>query len=261
MTSWKCYTVEDTTLMLYLFYRVLNFSRFALQTAACQMYPISVLQESTFRSTASPFPCNAILRHVHHRMTSIRHWTLNGQRFLTQVLLLPLSPKFQSVLLYGQLLSSYRLFSDKCTNMTWNTKRWKVPHMYLTTTHESQISIRFVLWAAACWPFRDKCTEWPKMTLDSYKCREWSQNDLNCNMLEVISKWPWTQWCQRSPLYVVSVPPSPKFQTVLPFSSYWPLRDMTPKWPWAQQSQGTPCMLYQYPRVSNFNPFRSTASN
>ena len=34
MTSWKCYTVEDTTLILYLCHRVLNFSRSTLQTAA-----------------------------------------------------------------------------------------------------------------------------------------------------------------------------------------------------------------------------------
>ncbi len=63
------------------------------------------------------------------------NWPLENTKCKMYPTLLPLSPKFQSVLLYGQPLSSYRLFWDKCINMTRNIKRWKVPHMYLTTTH------------------------------------------------------------------------------------------------------------------------------
>ncbi len=88
----------------------------------------------------------------------------------------------------------------------------------------------------------------------------------NCNMHEVTSKWPWTQWCQRYPLYVVSVS-NPRVQNFKRFCRFLVTGNFEtsvlndPKWPWTQQSQGTLCMLHQYQRVSDFNPFRSTTSS
>ncbi len=118
------------------------------------------------------------------------------------------SHKFQSILLHCHLTSNFETCAPNEPQMTVDTTMWKVHQMYPTPSSESQISTRF----------RKSAGNDPR-------------NDLNCNMHGVTSKWPWTQWCQRYPLYVVSVPLSSKFQTVLPFSSYRPFRHKCTEWP------------------------------
>ena len=85
---------------------------------------------------------------------------------ITTILLLPLSLKFQSVLLYGQPFSRYRPFWGKCTDSktTLNTKRSQVPHIHVGINPESQIHF-FSLHRqpfSSYMPFWDKCTKLPQ---------------------------------------------------------------------------------------------------
>ena len=126
--------------------------------------------------------------------------------------------------------------------MTVDTTRWKVHQIYPTPSQP---------WVPNFNPFQEKC-------------REWSQNDLNCNMHGVTSKWPWTHDANGTPYMLYQCPRIPNFKRFWRFLVTGHFKTSVPndpKWPWPQLSQGTPRMLYQYPRVSNFNPFLSTVSS
>ncbi len=92
------------------------------------------------------FELQAISRQI-HRMTPKWPWILNGQRYSIYMLQLPLSPKFQSDLLYDQLFSRYRPFLRHVHRMTpkwpWTVKGQRYPTWY--NYPESQISIFFAL--------------------------------------------------------------------------------------------------------------------
>ncbi len=94
-----------------------------------------------------------------------------------------------------------------------NTKRWNVSHIYnVTIITGSQIS-PVSLSAASHFQVKtiwDKSTEWP-------------------------SKWHWRIKGQRCPVYMLQLPPSPKFHPVSLysqlFSSYRSFWDKCTKWP------------------------------
>ncbi len=65
------------------------------------------------------FNIQAIWRQV-HRMIPKWPWTLQGQRYPINVLLVSMCPKFHSVSLYDEPFSSYGPFWDKCTEWPQN---------------------------------------------------------------------------------------------------------------------------------------------
>ncbi len=74
--------------------------------------------------------------------------TLQGQMYPIYVLVVSPSPEFHFVLLYDYLFSRDMQFWDKCTEcpqMTLNPTRPNVPHICVTSIHESQPSVCFTL--------------------------------------------------------------------------------------------------------------------
>ncbi len=139
------------------------------------------------------FELQAILRQV-HRMTPKWPWTLKGKRYPIYMIQIPSSPKFHSILLYGQAFLGYMPFSDKYTQwpqMVLNTKSSKVPHIHVTSTHGSQISITFAL--------RQAVFESQAILIQVHR---------------MTPKWNWTLKGQRYPVYMLQLPPSPNFHSV-----------------------------------------------
>ena len=146
--------------------------------------------------------------------------------------------KFQSVSLYGQTFLSYRPFWKKCTGwpqIDLNPTRSPVPHIGVTSIHESHISLRFGLWPAvfkiqAILKKKTTPTD-PKMTLNPTG--------------------------QIHHIHVLLVSMTPKFRSISlydqPFSKYrqfwgkcteWPQNDLKP-----YKVKGTSYVFYYYPRV------------
>ncbi len=87
---------------------------------------------SKFHSTPVVFEIPPSLRQV-HQMNPKWHWTLRGQVHPLYVLLLPKSPKFQSLSVTGH-------FGTSATNdpkMTLNTTRSKILHIYVISISAS----------------------------------------------------------------------------------------------------------------------------
>ncbi len=85
-----------------------------------------------------------------HWMASNWTWAMSNttSNVPPYAVLVPLSPKFQSVLLYGQPFLSYRPYWGNFTVWLPNSlehKRSKIRHICLTSTHESKITINLPL--------------------------------------------------------------------------------------------------------------------
>ena len=95
--------------------------------------------------------------------------------------------------------------------MTLNTKRLKVPHVHITNTQDSQISIRFALWPAI-----------------------FELEGILRQVHWMTPKWLETLKDHSNPIYMLQIKPSLKFRLVLlydqPFSSYRPFQDKCNKW-------------------------------
>ncbi len=96
--------------------------------------------------------------------------------------------------------------------MTLNPTSSIVPHIFITTVPESQISLRFALRPAF-----------------------FNIQAILRQVHQMTPKWPWILQGHRYPIYVLLVSMSPKFHFVSlydePFSSYRPFWEKRTKWP------------------------------
>ncbi len=161
-------------------------------------------------------------------------WQNDLEHYKVKVLLVPLSPKFRSVLLYSQPFLSYQPFWDEdrmIPKWPWTVKRWKfTPCVSYNLLPSPKFQSFFAVWS-------------PVLELPAY-LREvhW-----------MTQKWPWTQGQKVSQSYSTRTPPPPchKFQSVLlygqPFSSYRNFQTSAlndPRMTEHYEVKGTPYMSY-----------------
>ncbi len=161
-----------------------------------------------------------------------------------QIYILPVSqnPKFHSLSLYDQPLSYYPLSVwDQCAKwlqMTLNTKRSKVPHIILQLPPESHISLLFALQTPIFelqailrqvhrmtpkWPWKleGQSTTIPESQISirlALQPAVFQLQDILRQMDQMTAKWPWTLKGQRYPIYMLQLPPIPKFHPVSLYS-------------------------------------------
>ena len=118
------------------------------------------------------FEIQAILRQVHW-ITPKWPWTLKSQITLYMYNWCPRFPNFTPFRCKASHLQDTGNFETSALNdpkMALNPTRSKVPHICVTSVHESQISLHFTVQPALRYrPFWDRGREWPQNDLERYK--------------------------------------------------------------------------------------------
>ena len=149
--------------------------------------------------------------------------TLKDRIYPICMLYLHPNPKCHSVSLKSQrfrVIGHFKTSAPNDPQMTFDTKTWEVPHVHVTTTPESQISIHFA----------------PR----------WVAFELQAILRQVY--WmmtPWTLEGQRYPIYMLQLPP--ESQISLHFAIWLAILGLqailrqvhwvTQKWPWALEGR------------------------
>ncbi len=165
--------------------------------------------------------------------------------------------------------------------MTLNTKRRNVHRMYPTTTPESQMPLHFAIWSTV---FELMATS--RQVLRTTPKWHWTlkgtryliyvllvppRHKIQSILLhgQVFSRYQQQKTIHQMKREQYEVKGNPMYPTTTPLvSNVNPLQAtlrkvhlMTPRWPWAVKGQRYPkYVMFYYPEVPTFNPFRSTPS-